>query len=47
MRQRLTGWKIKNLNIAGRTVLAKATLSGIPSHVMNYIKIPEGVSNSG
>lgn len=28
----------------GRTVLAKATLSGIPIHIMSYIKVLEGVS---
>lgn len=43
MRQKLTGWKTKNLNMAGQTVLAKTMLSGIPSHVMGYIRLPEGV----
>lgn len=32
--------KIKFLNLAGRTVLAKATLNNILSHVMQYISIP-------
>lgn len=34
------------LNMAGRLVLAKATLCSIPSHVMSYIKISEGVTKS-
>lgn len=38
MRNRLAGWKTKSLSIAGRVVLAKAFLEGIPFHVMNYIK---------
>lgn len=46
MRQKLTGWKTKNLNMAGRTVLAKTTLSSIPSHVMGYIRLPEGVTKT-
>lgn len=46
MRQRLAGWKSKCMNMAGRTVLAKATLSGIPIHTMNYIKVPEGISKT-
>lgn len=29
--------------MAGRTVLAKSILSGIPSYIMSYIKISEGV----
>ncbi|KAK4733747.1 hypothetical protein R3W88_008008 [Solanum pinnatisectum] len=40
MRKRLAGWKTKFLNLARRTVLAKATLSSIASHVMQYIKLP-------
>lgn len=44
VRQRLAGWKSHCLNMFGRTVLAKATLSGIPTHIMSYIKVLEGVS---
>ena len=35
--KKLAGWKTKFLNLAGRTVLAKATLSSISSHVTQYI----------
>ncbi|WMV40696.1 hypothetical protein MTR67_034081 [Solanum verrucosum] len=40
MKRRLAGCKTKFLNLIKRTVLAKATLSSIPSHVMQYIKLP-------
>lgn len=40
------GWKSYTLNMAGRLTLAKATLSNISSHVMNYIKILESVAKS-
>lgn len=29
------------INMTGRTVLAKASLSNIPSHVMQFIKLPQ------
>lgn len=32
--------------MAGRIVLAKATLSGIPTHVMSYIKLSESITKS-
>lgn len=32
MQNKLAGWKTKMFNMAGRTILAKATLSSIPSH---------------
>lgn len=46
MWNRMTGWKFNMLNMAGKLVLAKATLDSIPLHVMNYIKIPKGVSKA-
>ncbi|KAK4724051.1 hypothetical protein R3W88_026830 [Solanum pinnatisectum] len=45
MKAKLSGWKTKLLNMTGRTVLTKSTLSSIPSHVMQYINIPVGVLN--
>lgn len=32
--------------MSGRTVLAKATLSSNPSHIMQYIKLPTKITNS-
>lgn len=43
IREKLIEWKSNTLNIAGRTVLAKTTLSGISSHVMSYIKLPKSI----
>lgn len=43
---KMAGWKSNMLNMAGRLVLGKAMLGSIPSHVMNYIKIPEGVAKA-
>lgn len=39
-------WKRSVLNMTGRVVLAKASLSGIPFHVMSYIKIPGKVTKA-
>lgn len=46
MRQKLTGWKLITLNMAGRMVLAKVSLSGIPSNVMSYVKLPEAITKT-
>lgn len=43
MHQRIAGRKTKFLNLDGRTVLAKVTLSNIPTHIMHYIKVPSRV----
>ncbi|KAK4707425.1 hypothetical protein R3W88_033026 [Solanum pinnatisectum] len=40
MNSRLACWKTNFLNMTGRTVLAKASLSSIPSHIMQFIKLP-------
>lgn len=40
MRKKLVGWKKDTLCMAGRLVLAETSLSGVPSHVMNYNKLP-------
>lgn len=46
MRRRLTGWKCNMLNMAGQLILPKVTLGSISSHVMSYIRIPEGVTKT-
>lgn len=46
MKKRLSGWKTKFLNLTSRTILTKATLSSIPSHVMQYIKLPAKITNT-
>lgn len=40
LRKRLAGWKSKTLTMARRLVLSKPSLSSIPSHMMNYMKLP-------
>lgn len=40
MRKKITGLSA-TLNMAGRVILAKASLSGILSHIMSYIKLPK------
>lgn len=42
--EKLAEWKTKFLNIAGRATLAKGTLSNIPSHSMQYIKLPKQIN---
>lgn len=37
LKKKLAEWKTKFLNIAGRTILAKVSLSSIPMYVMTYI----------
>ncbi|KAF3627037.1 hypothetical protein FXO37_30068 [Capsicum annuum] len=44
LKKRLSGWKIKFLNIDGRTTLVKSCLNNIPTHVMHYLKIPASVT---
>lgn len=46
MHARLNGWKTNFLNMAGRTVLAKASLASIHSHVMHYISFPSRITTS-
>lgn len=45
-RKKLTSWKSKTLNMAGRLVLAKFSLEGIPFHAMSYIKISTKVTKA-
>lgn len=37
---KLNGWETKFLSIAGRTTLAKSSLSSIPNYVMQCISLP-------
>lgn len=39
MKHKLVGWKTRFLTMAGRIVLSKSSLSCIPTHIMQYIKI--------
>lgn len=45
LQSKLSGWKMKFLNIAGRTTLVKSSLSHMATHLMNYIKLPSYVTN--
>ncbi|OIT34135.1 putative ribonuclease h protein, partial [Nicotiana attenuata] len=40
MHRKLSSWKAKFLNIAGRAALAISTLNSIPSHAMHYTYLP-------
>lgn len=40
MHSKLVSWKTKFLNMAGRTTLAKASLVGIPNHVIQINLLP-------
>lgn len=43
LNNKMVGWKIKFLNMAGRATLAKSYLNIIPTHVMQYISIPSKI----
>lgn len=43
LQSKLAGWKKQFLNITGRTTLAKASLSSIPNHVMQFTKLPSSI----
>ncbi|XP_060202826.1 uncharacterized protein LOC132631242 [Lycium barbarum] len=40
----MAGWKTQFMNMAGRTTLAKATLSSTQNHTMQYIALPSNVT---
>lgn len=40
MHDRISTWKTKFLNIAGRTTLILSTLNSIPNHAMQYTILP-------
>lgn len=42
---KFSGWKVKFLNMTGRTTLAKACLGSIPNHVIQYILLPRMMHN--
>lgn len=46
MNNKLAGWKTKFLNMTGRPVLTKSSLSSIPSHIVPYIRIPKKVADT-
>lgn len=46
MNARLASWKTKFLNMAGRSVLAKSTLSSMPTYLIHYIRIPSRITDS-
>lgn len=39
LRNKLSGWKTRFLNIAGRSILAKTTLNNILNHTIQYITL--------
>ncbi|PNX66913.1 cysteine-rich receptor-like protein kinase, partial [Trifolium pratense] len=40
IRNRLSGWKCKNLSVGGRLVLLKSVLSSIPVYFLSFFKAP-------
>lgn len=46
MRKKLSGWKIKFLNIARHTILANSCLNNIPIHIMRTTKLPATIINA-
>lgn len=40
---KLAGWKIKFLNMDKRTILAKSSITSIPTHIMQFISIPSKI----
>ncbi|KAH0778498.1 hypothetical protein KY290_004925 [Solanum tuberosum] len=46
MRKKMVCWKTKFLNMTNRVVLAKATLKSMPSHVIQYIKMPAKITDT-
>ena len=43
IKNKLASWKSKSLNEAGRVVLLKACMDGIPNYWLNFHRIPKGV----
>ncbi|XP_074290991.1 uncharacterized protein LOC141617725 [Silene latifolia] len=41
--KRLSGWKAKNLSLAGRTTLIQSTLSPIPAYAIQTAKLPRAI----
>jgi hypothetical protein len=46
IRQRLSGWKCKNLSYGGRLILLKSVLSSIPVYFLSFFKAPSGIISS-
>lgn len=42
---KLVGWKVKNLSLAGRTVLVKAVASAVPMYIMQTSLLPQRMCN--
>ncbi|GMI93153.1 hypothetical protein HRI_002984600 [Hibiscus trionum] len=45
VRSKLSGWKAKNLSLAGRIILAKSVLSSILAYTMQFVLLPINVCN--
>ncbi|GMP49879.1 hypothetical protein CsSME_00016704 [Camellia sinensis var. sinensis] len=43
MAKKLSGWKAKNLSLAGRATLVKAVTSSMSNHLMQTMEIPRRV----
>ena len=46
MRQRLAGWKVNQLSLAGRITLCQSVLSALPTYSMQSAKIPIGTCDN-
>ncbi|GAU43299.1 hypothetical protein TSUD_389980 [Trifolium subterraneum] len=46
IRNRLSGWKCKNLSIGGRLILLKSVLSSIPVYYLSFFSAPSGIISS-
>lgn len=43
LNSKLVGWKTNFLNLAGKAMLTKSSLSSIPTHAMQYIFLPSTI----
>ena len=46
IRNRLSGWKCRNLSLGGRLVLLKSVMSSVPVYFLSFFKAPSGIISS-
>lgn len=46
LQSKLVGWKTHFLNIAGRTTLAESSPNSIPTHAMQFTKLPSSITKN-